>query len=306
VSVTVLAVANGPPAVYGAFGGFSHGGAAAASAHAEAEKSAQKHALQSAENAREFFKKRNIAVTALLARQGDPGAHIVAEAAQHDLVVMGTHGKKGIERLLEGSVTEDVLRHLPLGKPLLSVKPRHDDKEDVHFRHILVPTDGSDGSRQACNMAIRLAERFGPDARVTLLHVMPHLADEEKPYFKDLQKALQENAESIVNTYVKDEKRRVQLETIVRQGRPADEILGVLENAGDTFDLVCMSTHGRSGLSRFIHGSVCERILRHTTLPVLCVRNAVTEKKSGGESETDPLRGDAQANDERDGFLCNC
>ena len=114
-----------------------------------------------------------------IAESGDPQTTIVDQAVSKkaDLIVMGTHGRRGFKRLLLGSVTEAVLREAPC--PVLTVPPHAPAgvSEAVTFKRILCPIDFSPSALQALGFALDLARQA--DGRVTLLHVVEWLAEEE-------------------------------------------------------------------------------------------------------------------------------
>ena len=114
-----------------------------------------------------------------IAESGDPQATIIDQALSKkaDLIVMGTHGRRGFKRLLLGSVTEAVLREAPC--PVLTVPPHAPAavSEAVTFKRILCPIDFSPSALQALGFALDLARQA--DGRVTLLHVVEWLAEEE-------------------------------------------------------------------------------------------------------------------------------
>ena len=115
----------------------------------------------------------------LVAESGDPQTTIVDQAISNsaDLIVMGTHGRRGFKRLLLGSVTEAVLHEAPC--PVLTVPPHAPAaaSESVTFKRILCPIDFSPSALQALGFALDLARQA--DGRVTLLHVVEWLAEEE-------------------------------------------------------------------------------------------------------------------------------
>ena len=145
------------------------------------------------------------------------------------------------------------------------------------YRHILVTLDGSDLAERALQPAFLFAEKFG--AEVTLLRVMP--ADEDivalagsgpqSLKLNDLREA-RERAES--EAYLRAIQSQwqatgVRVSTQVAFGAAPELIVHVADQINA--DLIVMSTHGRSGLSRFLYGSVAEAVLRGTQLPLLLI-----------------------------------
>jgi nucleotide-binding universal stress UspA family protein len=197
---------------------------------------------------------------------GPPWERIIELAEPDDLIVMGTHGRTGLTRLLLGSVAEKVVRHAPCS--VLVTRP---DGEARPFRHLLVPVDFSEYSQRALEEAGDLASRTG--ARVTLMHVI-----ELPPIFRgsppgDLVAGLDARATTQLGEWagLVEAKTRTTASRIVRTGSAAGQILAVL---GDdpTFDLVVTGSHGRTGFQRLMLGSVAEKLVRFAARSVLVAR----------------------------------
>jgi nucleotide-binding universal stress UspA family protein len=150
------------------------------------------------------------------------------------------------------------------------------------YDHILVPTDGSEHAERAADHAALLAEAF--DATVHLLTVVdiegsagPFSAggvddDYVEQRTADQREALAEQRATLPET--------IRVETTVVTSTPAE---GILDYVRDTdIDLVVMGTHGRSGLRRYLTGSVAERVLRLSPVPVLTVRATDASAVSSG------------------------
>ncbi|WP_101297874.1 universal stress protein [Halegenticoccus soli] len=135
---------------------------------------------------------------------------------------------------------------------------------------ILLPTDGSDGSRAAADHAFDLARRY--DASVHVLYVADTTRDSVTTIgVDDVIDALEEEGERAVKDLARDSAPiGVETETAVVQGRPHAAILDYAEDV--EADLVVMGTHGRQGLDRLLLGSVTERVVRTSPVPVLAVR----------------------------------
>ena len=146
------------------------------------------------------------------------------------------------------------------------------------FKKILCPTDFSEPSLGGLRMAHEMASRF--DTEIVVLNVhkpIPHLPTPrleasdvvfdisayEKQVAADAKDSLAAFSDSVFDDSVK-----VRLE--VRMGRPADEILQLAEE--EKVDVILIATHGRTGLSHIVFGSVAEKVVRHAKCPVLTVR----------------------------------
>ncbi|SDM62330.1 Nucleotide-binding universal stress protein, UspA family [Halogranum gelatinilyticum] len=204
--------------------------------------------------------------------RGIPHETVLRFVADHDvdLVVMGTHGRTGLERFLLGSVTERVLRGSPV--PVLTTHLDGDGGTLPTYEHLLVPTDGSEGARDALDRAVAVATAAG--ARLTVLSVVDSRAFtggfETGPTLPNIREQLQQYAEDAADALVRRAADAgVDADSVVTVGLPATEITAYAES--NDVDLVVMGTHGRSGLERLILGSVTERVVRTSETPVLAV-----------------------------------
>jgi nucleotide-binding universal stress UspA family protein len=195
-----------------------------------------------------------------------------AEAEAIDLVVMGTHGRRGLERLLSGGVAEEVVRQAPC--PVLTVLAREEPGPGPHVGRLLAPVDLSEQSEAVVRYARALAEAY--DASLDLLHVVedtPYPAvygmDPIAPMLPDVQRRAREALEELATRTLaptdSDDGPAVEHQLHVSVGNAASEIVHLAEEGHA--DLIVMATHGRTGLSRFLIGSVAEKVVR--TAPCL-------------------------------------
>jgi universal stress protein A len=148
------------------------------------------------------------------------------------------------------------------------------------LKRILVPVDFSDCSRHALHRADELAKAF--DAQIDLLHVWqapafisPEAMVGVAPRSQTLAQLAQQQAEKSMASFVAHAKNagiRVNSARTI-DGDPAQAITELAER-GD-YDLVTMGTHGRTGLSHLLLGSVAEKVVRRSSRPVMTVRHAV-------------------------------
>lgn len=188
--------------------------------------------------------------------------------AAFDLVVVGTHGRTGLARILLGSVAEKIVRHAPCS--VLAVRP--DSEPRSSFSHALVPVDFSDDSRAALDVAAGVVQPGG--AGITLLHVVEapvaYAGELPEPSFLgDLDRRAAEHLERWA-AEVRG-KTSAPVKTWSRVGWPGSETLAALDH-DPTIDLVVMGTHGRTGIKRVLMGSVSEKVVRHARCPVLVAR----------------------------------
>jgi nucleotide-binding universal stress UspA family protein len=186
-----------------------------------------------------------------------------------DLIVMGTHGRRGIKHLLLGSVAENVVRSVNV--PVLTVRPDSRLPEAGPTR-LLVPHDFSDRSAEAMRVAAAWADAF--DAELTVLHVVEPVvypefytinvvSDDVMTRLRDRAiEALDESARELLGD-------RSDVNTSVVVGRAAKTIVSEAESGG--FDMVVMGTRGLSDLEQLVLGSVAEGVLRRCPVPLLTV-----------------------------------
>ena len=146
----------------------------------------------------------------------------LAEAQAVNLIVMGTHGLRGIDRLMLGSVTERVLRRAR--RPVLAVrKPAHHvissvhDPEPIHLRKMLLCMDFSDHAHRASEYAVSMAKEYG--AELTLLHVL-----EDMPRSTDLESA-EKVAKQMEESIVPKAREACIVKVMVRIGKPYQQII---------------------------------------------------------------------------------
>lgn len=145
----------------------------------------------------------------------------------------------------------------------------------ISIRRILAPTDFSDNSLSAVRYAAELADKFG--AELILLHIVQDVAlvlpDAVMPtpvVTPDLTQMTDAAKAGLANLIALQNLGRLNPRTEVRIGGPAAEIDAAAKDL--KADLICVSTHGRTGLAHLLLGSVAEKIVRHAPCPVLIVR----------------------------------
>lgn len=205
---------------------------------------------------------------------GNPAHAIVESSIDYDLIVMSTHGRTGFKRFLLGSVAEKVLRMSNV--PVLIVE------DQTHFspmQRILVTTDFSDNAKAAYPIARDFAEASGAD--VELFHAVLYdnfdsLAKAESTY--DMR---QENLERIAMEYFPNLKGKVHA-NVVMTNRSAHETI-MEQTQKELYNMVVMSTIGRTGLDYLMLGSTTSNVARLTNSAVLSVnpeKTASQKKKA--------------------------
>lgn len=225
--------------------------------------------------------------------QGNPAATILAraQAQQTDLIVMCSHGRTGIKRWALGSVAQKVARHSSASVLILREGESGFFNEQPQIRpaRVMIALDGSSLAESAIQPAIALGTALSapfPGA-LHLVQVLPfsndfdygqddavakarrHDVQEAQTYLRGLQKQLlEENSDLYI------------MASLAMSMDIAETLLTIAETGeGDgmsaitsTSDIIALATHGRSGPARWVMGSVTERMLGATRLPLLVVR----------------------------------
>lgn len=193
----------------------------------------------------------------------------VVEAVQGDrgvdLVVMGTHGRTGFARILLGSVAEKVVRHAPCS--VLVTRGA-----STTFKRVLCPVDFSEDSRHAVDAAAELAQRT--KAEIALVHVVEvPVVYSDGPLIVDFIGDLEKRSARMLEQWAAELKAKVSVPVTMRSlsGSPGAQTLAVLDD-DPAFDLVVVGSHGRTGIRRFLLGSVAEQIVRHAPCSVMVAR----------------------------------
>lgn len=212
----------------------------------------------------------------LVAEAGDASTTIVDQAlkTKADLIVIGTHGRRGFKRLLLGSVAETVLHEAPC--PVLTVSPQTAaaTADVVTFKRILCPIDFSPAALQAFGFALDLARQAG--GLVTLLHVVEWLAEDEPratAHFNvpEFRSHMVNDARERLRSLVADESRDwVEIDHVIVSGRAHREILRAAK--ARAVDLIVMGSQGRGGMNLALFGSTTHQVVRNAECPVLTVR----------------------------------
>lgn len=207
-------------------------------------------------------------------RRGISTAPVILEHAGEidaDLIVMSTHGRRGLTAALLGSVTEEVVRLSAC--PVLTIRGRDGHAVPAGMDEVLVPVDFSEHSSRAVRYAAEICRLYG--ARMNLLHMFEQPVHPEVylgggtaslPSFESVEASLREALAEIAVRAGPDVEHVIH----VREGRA---VRGVLDAADELpADLVVIATHGLTGLKHVLLGSVAEKVVRGANCPVLTVK----------------------------------
>ncbi|HEU0021975.1 MAG TPA: universal stress protein [Dehalococcoidia bacterium] len=230
-----------------------------------------------------------------LVRAGDPASCIVAESeADPDaLVVISTHGRTGIGRWVFGSITDKVLHAIK--NPLWIIRSQEDlSLSREGLKTIVVPLDGSTVAEQILPHVVFLAKSLG--LHLKLVRARPaleeyqhylegHLMGGGATVYTGNYEVFSNEADAAAMNYLHDVREKLQKqgvwsveEDLIKEHAPE----AIIESVGhDSDKMVAMTTHGYSGIARWVMGSVTDRVVRHAGVPVLVVRaNQSPDKNS--------------------------
>jgi len=204
---------------------------------------------------------------------GYPAEEILRYADENniDLILMATHGRSGIKRWVMGSVAEKVLQASKA--PIWLVRAKV-SAESIHDKwpkgETLVPLDGSELSEAVLPYVKTLAKQQGAESMNVVLFGVSEPLVESGYYIPDVPMKMDD-----LKKYLAKEERQLKdaglsVRSEVRKGRPAEQIIKYAREK--PFNLIVMSTHGRSGLGRWVFGSVADKVLHTASSPILLVK----------------------------------
>ena len=205
------------------------------------------------ESLRTRASKEGVACKTILRESGEPYRLIVEEAEEKkvDMILIGRHGRRGLAKVLMGSVASKVIGHAPCN---VLVVPR---AARIEFKNILVATDGSGHANAAVSEALAIAKRGGNH----LIALSSYFLDNEL-----------EEAKSNVNKVIKmAQEVGVTVDALTPRGKPYDAIV---ETAGGrAVDLIVMGAYGKTGLRKLLMGSSTEKVIGLAGCAVMVIRH---------------------------------
>ncbi len=201
--------------------------------------------------------------------EGEPPEVItnIARERDADLIVMGTYGRRGLKRMIMGSVTSDVIINSPCDV-LVVKKPCSECTGE--YKSILVPFDGSVSSQNALNRASHLSRIS--EAEIIIMYVIPRY-EEMLGFYKSesIKKLLWDEAKKIL-----DMGKRIasgntaSVITEIQEGQAAEQVVETARRLKN--DLIIMGSHGYRGVDKAIIGSTAERVIINAPCPILIAR----------------------------------
>jgi nucleotide-binding universal stress UspA family protein len=204
---------------------------------------------------------------------------VIIEKAGSDatLTAMATHGRSGINRLLMGSVAEKVLRSATNPLILIRASEEADSEGLAAVKSVVVPLDGSELAETDLSPVVQLANALKLEVILLRAYEVPMntYAGMEDSYPVDYERiigALKDEAKIYLESKVGELKRNgiEKVSFAISEGSGASEIVALGRRTPD--NLIAMCTHGRSGIKRWVLGSVTEKVVRLCDDPVLIVR----------------------------------
>lgn len=269
----VVLITVEPPGSSAGRGGPARGKMANGSATLEKPSAQMKAYLDSAVS---MLAGLGVAATAVSAT-GDAAEEILAYAAGNkcDLIAMSTRGRSALRRGLMGSVTDAVMRASTV--PVLAVGPKSVQGKDLDgaIRRVAVPLDGSEMAEEVLPHVEKLAQLLSLEVvllRVVRMVPWAYGAHERVPMdTTDIEAAMGAEARDYLNAVVsRFTAKGIRCRCEVLHGVPWDKIATFAGSASDM--MVAISTHGRSGISRLVLGSVADMLIRTLETPILVVR----------------------------------
>lgn len=199
--------------------------------------------------------------------EGEPHEVIadIAHSKEADLIAMGTYGRRGLSRLIMGSVTSGVIVNSPCD--VLVIK---EPCGKCIGGSILLPYDGSEFSKKAMKQACRLSKI--DDAEITVLYVIPRY-EEMIGFFKtdSIKKSLLNEARKIIDGAKElSSGQGVSIKTEIEEGQAAEKIIATANKLKN--NLIVMGSYGWMGVDKAIMGSTTERVIINASCPILVVR----------------------------------
>lgn len=197
--------------------------------------------------------------------EGTPFQTIVdiADEGGFDLIVMGRHGMKRLEKTLVGSVTARVIGH---SQSDVLVVPMN---SSVGWKEILLTTDGSKYSRAAMEKAAELAKSY--EGKLKVVSIVD-VTDEFQTEAPDAVEKLIGEAKGFVNDVKKNaEAQGLKIETFVKEGETYRIIADMAMQ--NNSNVIVMGSYGRTGIRRLLMGSVTEKVIGYSPCPVLIVKS---------------------------------
>ena len=214
-----------------------------------------------------------------LVEKGRAADTIIEKAAADKtmLIAMATHGRSGLNRFLLGSIAENVLRGS--ANPVLLIRATEEASSEgqVMLKSVIVPLDGSEVAEGVLPMVAVMAKNLNLEVELFRAYHIPYnvYAGDEGFYagnYDELLTSVRDEANEYLEKKTDELKKLgiAKVTAVTKEGFAGDEIIAMgRQTAGN---LIAMSSHGRSGVKRWVLGSIAETVARHSGDPVLIAR----------------------------------
>jgi len=212
----------------------------------------EKEAIKHLESVKAQAAEEGVNCVTIVSRNEEPYEDIVHHASKNNvyMIIMGTHGRSEMKRLMMGSVTAKVIGHASCNILVLPLNAK------VECKNVLIATDGSKYSEAAASEALGIAKRCG--SSIIVLSVA--LSDAELT-------ATQDNVNKVSEAAAKED---IKTTSIVTKGKPYESIIETAKQK--EVDVIVVGSHGRTGLARLLMGSVAERVIGLSESAVMVVK----------------------------------
>ena len=212
-------------------------------------------------------------------------AEVIVDSASRDsgtLITMATHGRSGAQRWLLGSVAQKVLQASI--NPLLLIRPREEtlSRGEVRLNTIILPLDGSHLAEKIFPHVIYLTNRLKLEVVLIRTYTLPTTgyfmaAGVSPPAIGELAEKIKGEATDYLQAKIEELQAEgiEKVSFVLVEGRGPEEIIDLARKTSN--NLVAMSTHGRSGIGRWVLGSVTDRVVCYSGDPVLVIRPTPTQ-----------------------------
>jgi nucleotide-binding universal stress UspA family protein len=212
--------------------------------------------------------------------KGRPEDVIIEKAAadKTTLIAMATHGRSGMSRWLLGSIAEKVLRATTNSLLLVRANEKASTEGEAVLRSIIVPLDGSELAESVLPTAVKFARLLNIGMVLFRAYELPASAyygrENYLPTYEELKNRVKEQAQDYLDKRIEAIKADgVQtVSSVLSEGPGPNEIIDYARKSPNA--LITMCTHGRSGVKRWVLGSVTEKVVRHSGDPVLVMRGS--------------------------------
>ena len=212
--------------------------------------------------------------------KGRPEDVIIEKAAadKTTLIAMATHGRSGMSRWLLGSIAEKVLRATTNSLLLVRANEKASTEGEAVLRSIIVPLDGSELAESVLPTAVKFARLLNIGMVLFRAYELPASAyygrENYLPNYEELKNRVKEQAQDYLDKRIEAIKADgVQtVSSVLSEGPGPNEIIDYARKSPNA--LITMCTHGRSGVKRWVLGSVTEKVVRHSGDPVLVMRGS--------------------------------